>query len=75
MSQVICKYFEFKGIKFVVRVKEGKKVYRDAAHFGGPWSDVDTTLKISSFDRTFKNLLSKTAREVSAAVSISPLLD
>lgn len=50
--------FEWKEITFVIRIGQlGIAEYRDANHFGGPWSEVAETLNRPSIDKTFRQAL------------------
>lgn len=57
--------FIFRGVTFVVkRLPDGRLVYKDKAHLGGPWSDYLLTISNKSFSRVFKNLLYQTSTKM-----------
>lgn len=63
MSNV--KAFTWKGITFVVRVRQdGFTEYRDALHLGGPWTNVNSTLTNPSIDSRFCKALAKANTEL-----------
>lgn len=57
-------HFVWKGVTWIVRWNGGAVQYKDAAHLGGPWSDLVTTLKNPSIDKQFRNKLAKAEREL-----------
>lgn len=64
-KQCYATTFVYKGITFAVRVICGlaQCQYRDVAHLGGPWSDVNETLQLKYFDGKFRKLLEDAAKE------------
>lgn len=60
--------FRFKDFLIVVKrspKKNGRIVYKDAAHVGGPWSDAMRDMNNTSLNKTFRQRLKETAFKVS----------
>lgn len=57
--------FHHNGIMYdVKRTTDGRIVYRDAAHLGGPWSDATRTVSNTSFHLKFRRALRAAMEDV-----------
>ena len=58
--------FVEQGVTWIVKMSKhtGEPIYKDAAHLGGPWSDLHRTCSNSSVRRAFRNRLWDASQEL-----------